>query len=98
MRIDTWLAPAPVFLAVTRGAVCPAVLREWAGQLRRQRRGKGQLERLSVEGLESVAPGAGSLFRGGPGAHSDEKLSARLPQLKDLQHRLEQAALGWSVK
>lgn len=96
--MNVWPEAVLVFVAVVLASIALAVLGEWIAQARRQRRVKGQLERLSVEGLESVAPGAGKLFRGEKSSGWDEALLARIPRLKDIGQRLEQAGLGWEVK
>ncbi|HUE96493.1 MAG TPA: type II secretion system F family protein [Longimicrobiaceae bacterium] len=95
-----WIGPVLAFLAVAMGFGSLAVLLEWLAERRRRRQVGQQLERLSLEGLESVAPGAGKLFRSGRGPESGglPALVARIPRLKDLAHRLEQAGLGWTVK
>lgn len=95
-----WIPAIFAFLAVGLGAVSLAVLVEWWAERRRKREVVQQLERLSVEGLEAVVPGAGKLFRSNSLPESEwlRALSERLPQLKDFEHRLEQAALSWSVK
>jgi tight adherence protein B len=95
-----WVSAAFVFLTVTLAAVALAVLAEWLTARRRGAQVAQQLERLSAEGLESIAPGAGKLFRRDMLADASwiRVLSDHLPQLKDLQHRLEQAALSWTVK
>jgi tight adherence protein B len=87
------------FVAVGLAAVSLAVFAEWWVERRRSREVASQLERLAVEGIETVAPGAGKLFRGDPLARPGwiEFLAEHLPQVKDLEHRLQQAALGWSV-
>lgn len=96
--MNIWPEAVLVFLAVALGSIALAVLGEWLVQSRRQTRVKAQLSRLSVEGLESVAPGAGKLFRSEVVSGWDEAITARIPRLKDIGQRLEQAGLGWDVK
>jgi tight adherence protein B len=59
-----------------------------------------QLQRLDTEGLESIAPGAGSIFRNQALAEADwvQALAARVPHLRYVKHMLQQAALDWTVK
>jgi tight adherence protein B len=89
-----------IFLAVALGTVALALVVEWVAEIRRRRSVNRQLERLSTEGLESLAPGAGSIFRGTRDAEAAwvQALSARLPHVRDARNFLEQAALGWTVQ
>lgn len=89
-----------VFAAVALATVALSLLVEWIAERRRRRGVADQLKRLTTEGLESLSPGAGSLFRGTDGADAPwvQALSARVPHMRDAKHTLEQAALGWTVQ
>jgi tight adherence protein B len=95
-----WLLALLVFVAVGLATISLSLLVEWISARRRYQGVAQQLERLSTEGLESLAPGAGSLFRGTQAADAAwvQALSARVPHLRDLKHTLEQADLGWTVQ
>jgi tight adherence protein B len=100
MVTGTWVLPLLVFVAVALGTVALSLLFEWVAAHRRHRGVSQQLERLSTEGLESIAPGAGSLLRGVGGSESAlvQTLSARVPHLRDIKFMLEQADLPWTVQ
>jgi tight adherence protein B len=95
-----WLLAVLVFVAVALGTVALSLLFEWVAGVRRRKEVGQQLERLNTEGLESIAPGAGSLLRGAAAADSAlvQRLSARVPHLRDVRHMLEQADLHWTVQ
>jgi tight adherence protein B len=95
-----WAVAVLAFLAVAALTVGLAVLAEFIAAQRRGRQVERQLQRLDTEGLESIAPGAGSVFRGAAAADSQwvQQLSARVPHLADVRHTLEQADLGWTVQ
>jgi tight adherence protein B len=95
-----WLLPLLVFVAVAAATVVLALLFEVFAAQRRRRHVTRQLERLATEGLEDLAPGAGSLLRGAQAADSAwvQSLAARVPHLRDVRHLLEQADLGWTVQ
>jgi tight adherence protein B len=94
----TWVSALLVFVAVVLVTIAGAILFEWLADRRRQRQVEGQLELLSRGPMEQVAPGAASLFRQEAAAQSQimRVLAARVPHVRDLEHRLEQAALDWS--
>ncbi|HSJ24319.1 MAG TPA: type II secretion system F family protein [Longimicrobiales bacterium] len=95
-----WLSAVLVFVAVALATVAVAVLVEWIGAMRRRRAVASQLQRLDTEGLESIAPGAGSIFRTQASGEAAwiETVAARLPHLRDAKHMLQQAGLGWTVQ
>jgi tight adherence protein B len=95
-----WISALLVFTAVALATVALAVLVEWIGAVRRRRNVTAQLQRLDTEGLDSIAPGAGAIFRSQAGAEADWvlALAARTPHLRDVKHLLQQAALDWTVK
>jgi tight adherence protein B len=95
-----WFTAFLVFTAVALATVALAVLVEWIGAARRRRAVTAQLQRLETEGLESIAPGAGSIFRNQAAAESRwvQELAARIPHVREAHHMLQQAAVGWTVK
>lgn len=95
-----WVSAFLVFLAVALGTVALAVLVEWVGAVQRRRTVAAQLQRLDTEGLESIAPGAGSIFRSQAAAEADwvNALTARVPHLTNLKLTLQQADLQWTVR
>jgi len=96
---DAWMQALLAFVAVALVTLAAALLLEFADARRRRGLVARQLERLSTEGFESVAPGAGSVLRGGD-ADSPwvQRLAARFPHLSDVRLILEQADLHWSVQ
>jgi tight adherence protein B len=96
----SWLLPLLVFVAVGLATVALSMVVEWVAVRSRRKGVARQLERLATEGLESLAPGAGGLFRGSGGADPlwVQKLATRVPHLRDLRYTLEQADLHWSVQ
>jgi tight adherence protein B len=95
----TWLLALLVSVSVALGTIALSLALEWAAARQRRKSVMAQLERLASEGLQSLAPGAASLLRG-TGADSPwvQRLSARVPHLRDLKHMLEQTDLQWTVQ
>jgi tight adherence protein B len=95
-----WIPALLVFVAVALATVALAVAVEWVGAVRRRRAVAAQLQRLDTEGLESIAPGAGSIFRSQALAEAQwvQVISARVPHVREVRHLLQQADLGWTVK
>jgi tight adherence protein B len=95
-----WVSAVLVFVAVAFGTVALAVLVEWVSAVRRRRGVAAQLQKLDTEGLEAIAPGAGSIFRSQTGGDTDwvQALTARVPHLANIKQMLQQAALDWTVK
>jgi tight adherence protein B len=95
-----WMLALLTFVAVALGTVALTMVVEWGAARRRHRNLASQLNRLSTEGMESAVPGSGTLFRGAQGAELAlvQQLSARVPQLRDMKHVLEQADLPWTVQ
>jgi tight adherence protein B len=88
-----------VFVSVALATVALALVVEWLAARGRRKGVERQLERLATEGLESLAPGASSLFRGtGGDSPWVQQLSARVPHLRDVRYVLDQADLHWSVQ
>lgn len=94
-----WAAAALVFVSVALATTALAVLVEWLTRRARHRRVARQLDRLSGEALDSMAPGAAGLLRGGEAAEAAwvQALTGRVPHLRDVRIMLEQADLAWSV-
>ena len=99
MPTGSWVPAALVFLAVALATVALAVGMEWLSTIRRRRAVASQLQRLDTEGLEAIAPGAGSIFRSQAAGDSAwlQALTARVPHVRQLKHLLEQADLRWTV-
>lgn len=99
MPTASWVPAALVFLAVALTTVALAVGVEWIAAVRRRHAVASQLQRLDTEGLEAIAPGAGSIFRSQTAGDSAwlQALTARVPQVRQLKHLLEQADLHWTV-
>jgi tight adherence protein B len=96
-----WVLALLVFLSVALATVALSLLVEWAASRARRRGVARQLERLATEGLETLSPGAGSLFRRASAAEEApwvQRLSARLPHLRDVKLMLEQADLHWALQ
>jgi tight adherence protein B len=95
-----WVLALLVFVAVALVTVALSMAWEWFAARQRHRSVAQQLQKLNTEGLESIAPGAGSLFRGGDGQESAlvQQISARVPHLRDMRHVLDQADLRWTVQ
>lgn len=86
-----------VFAAVALGTLTLVLLAEWLRERARMRGVDEQLRRLATEG--SAAAGAASVFRAGEQLPRWlQPLARRLPHLKDVELRLEQAAVDWSVQ
>jgi tight adherence protein B len=100
MPAGQWVAAVLVFLAVAFGTIALAVFVEWLSRVRRQKRVAAQLERLSTEALDTMAPGAASIFRRVQVVEAGwvQALSSYVPHLRDIEQMLEQAALEWSVR
>jgi tight adherence protein B len=96
----TWIPAVLVFVAVALGTVALAVLVEWVSAVRRRRGVVAQLQKLDTEGLEAIAPGAGSIFRSQAAGDADwlQTVTARVPHLSHVKTMLQQAALDWTVK
>jgi len=98
-RGAVWLLALLVFLSVALATVALSMLIEWVAARNRRKNVTRQLERLETEGLESLAPGAANLLRGSGGeAIWVQRLTARLPHLRDVRAMLEQADLHWTVQ
>jgi tight adherence protein B len=93
------MAAALVFISVVLVTSALAVFIEWFVRRRRERGVATQLDRLNVEALDTLSPGAGAILRGTQAADAAwvEALAGRMPHLRDVQHLLQQAALEWSV-
>jgi tight adherence protein B len=87
-----------VFAAVALGTLTLVLLAQWSHERRRMRGVDEQLRRLATEG--NTAAAGGSVFRDGAAQLPAwlRPLTARLPHLKDVELRLEQAALTWTVQ
>jgi tight adherence protein B len=87
-----------VFAAVALGTLTLVLLAQWSHERRRMRGVDEQLRRLATEG--NTAAAGGSVFRDGAAQLPAwlRPLAARLPHLKDVELRLEQAALTWTVQ
>jgi tight adherence protein B len=97
---DAWVLALLVFVAVALVTVALSLSFEWIAARNRQRGVSRQLERLATEGLESIAPGAGNLFRrsGDQESRWVTALAARVPHLRDVKYVLQQGGLGWTVQ
>jgi tight adherence protein B len=87
-------------VAVALVTVALSVAVELLSARQRHRGVTRQLERLGTEGLESIAPGAGSILRGGTEDDSAlvQRIAARVPHLRDVKQVLEQGDLHWTVQ
>lgn len=87
-----------VFLAVGLATVSLTMFMEWLSERKRRKGMSDELDRLLAENLETLAPGAGSLFRPeNEGGNWLLALSERIPRLRDLDNQIEQSGLTWSV-
>jgi tight adherence protein B len=93
--LRTWIAAALAFVAVALGVVSLVLVVEWAAERRRRKQVGEQLRRLDLE-TGAAAGAAGSILRGEAGAVP--AWAARLPQLRDLQHVMQQAGLTWTLQ
>jgi tight adherence protein B len=87
-----------VFLAVGLATVSITMFMEWLGERKRRRGMSDELDRLLTEGLETLAPGSGNLFRPeNENANWLLALGERIPRLRDLDNQLEQSGLTWTA-
>lgn len=97
-QLDKGVLAILVFLAVGLATLAISMFLEWLAERKRRKGLSDELDRLLTEGLETMAPGAGNLFRPDTeGAGWLQALSERIPRLKDLDNQIEQAGLAWSV-
>ncbi|HEV2736182.1 MAG TPA: hypothetical protein VGV85_15140, partial [Longimicrobiaceae bacterium] len=87
-----------VFVAVALGTLTLVLLGEWLRERSRMRGVGEQLRKLAEEGTAAAA--GASVFRSGADQLPPwlRPLANRLPHLRDVELRLEQAALEWSVQ
>ena len=87
-----------VFVAVALGTLTLVLLGEWLRERRRMRGVGEQLRKLAEEGTAAAA--GASVFRSGTEQLPPwlRPLARRLPHLRDVELRLEQSALEWSVQ
>lgn len=87
-----------VFAAVALGTLTLVLLVEWLRERSRMRGVDEQLRRLATEG--TITAGSAAVFRSGSAQLPAwlRPLTRRLPNFKDVELRLEQAAITWSVQ
>jgi tight adherence protein B len=95
--VATLIAAGLVFLAAVFGTIAIVLAYEAVRDRSKRRAISKQLERLSVDEL-MAEDGSAKLFRrqAGRGPKWVEVVSSRIPQLKDVDFLIEQAALTWS--
>ena len=90
-----WGAASLVFAAVALGTVAVALSFQWVGEVRQRRLAVRQLSDLSAG---AVLGGAAGVLREVQAAEAKwmKAIAARIPQLRGLRPRLEQAAVTWT--
>jgi len=90
-----WGAASLVFAAVALGTVAVALGWQWVGELRQRRLAVRQLSDLNAG---AVLGGADGVLRETQAAEAKwmQAIAARIPQMRGLRPRLEQAALSWT--
>lgn len=95
---SAWIGAGLVFAAVAFAVVALVIMLEWFRERRARSGLADQLRRLDQAGIPG-AQGVDILRQTrGESARWLQAASQRLPQLRDLDHMIQQAALSWSVQ
>ena len=94
--IAVWITAGVVFLAVVLAMVALSMLMEWARERRRRGGALEQLRKLTSE--PTVTGSAAAILRDVEAGQASwiPRLTARMPHLADIAHRLRQGDLPWT--